>query len=875
MEYFRYYRSWMYDRTLPGRRGLTPNFEEGVNGFITWAFAQECCRREGGVRCPCLKCECRSIISDPEEVERHLKRKGFIKNYWVWTYNGEQLPSNVYSKTTNTHASNSRSHMESDEQFNLIDKMVGNAFGVNVTYDEPQDFDGEEFSNEEAQRFYQLLKEMNTPLFEGSSDSKLSMCVRLLAAKSNWNVPDQCLEYFAKMMLDATPTKDNLPTSYYDAKRLVSKLGLKVRKIDCCINGCMLFYDNEFGINDEALEECKFCKSPRYKVRSKAINRKQKRVAVKSMFYLPIIPRLKRLFASMHSESQMTWHHTNKTCSGIMRHPSDGEAWKHFDRVHSDFAAEPRNVRLGLCSDGFTPYVQASTIAYSCWPVIVTPYNLPPEMCMTKPYMFFTCLIPGPSSPKSGIDVYLQPLIDDLKRLWIGEWTYDISRKQNFTLRAALMWTINGFPAYGMLSGWGTHGKMGCPHCMEFTKAFTLEFGGKSSWFDSHRRFLPRDHVFRRNKTDFKKDVRVKDLPPPRLSPEEIWNRVSKLPKFTDYGEACRIEGYGVKHNWTKRSIFWDLPYWKDNLLRHNLDVMHIEKNFFDNIFNTVMDVQGKTKDNEKARRDMEILCDRKELELKPRPNGKLLKPKACYSLTSQDAKAVCRWLNELRMPDGYASNLARCVDTKTGKLHGMKSHDCHVFMGRLLPIAFSSLSNHVLFPLTEISQFFRDICVSTLRSDSIIKLDKNIPVILCKLERVFPPGFFDSMEHLPVHLAYEAYLGGPVQYRWMYPFERFIGDSKRSVKNKAKVEGSICAHYLHRETSHFCSHYFNHLILTPRIVRNEFDVNKRSQFTLSIFGLPGRPSGKENVHWLTQKELQSAQVHVLINCIEVRPYLE
>ncbi|KAI5425096.1 hypothetical protein KIW84_031046 [Lathyrus oleraceus] len=100
----------MYDRTYPGRRGLKPNFEEGVKGFITWAFAQECCLSEGGVRCPCLKCECRPIISDPEEVERHLKRRGFIKNYWVWTYNGEQLPSNV-QRTTTTHASSSRSHV--------------------------------------------------------------------------------------------------------------------------------------------------------------------------------------------------------------------------------------------------------------------------------------------------------------------------------------------------------------------------------------------------------------------------------------------------------------------------------------------------------------------------------------------------------------------------------------------------------------------------------------------------------------------------------------------------------------------------------------------------------------------------------------------
>ncbi|XP_058784830.1 uncharacterized protein LOC131659691 [Vicia villosa] len=226
-------------------------------------------------------------------------------------------------------------------------------------------------------------------------------------------------------------------------------------------------------------------------------------------------------------------------------------------------------------------------------------------------------------------------------------------------------------------------------------------------------------------------------------------------------------------------------------------------------------------------------------------------------------------------MPDGYSSNLARCADANTGRLHGMKSHDCHVFMEQLLPIAFGSLPKHVLNPLTEISQFFRDICASALKVDDVIKLDRNIPVILCKLEQVFPPGFFDSMEHLPVHLAYEAYLGGPVQYRWMYPFERFMGDSKRSVKNKARVEGSICAHYLHRETSHFCSHYFKHLMLTPRIIRNPVNVSERSQFTLSVFGLPGRPSGKKGVHWLTQQEMQSAHVHVLINCVEVKPFLE
>jgi len=57
---------------------------------------------------------------------------------------------------------------------------------------------------------------------------------------------------------------------------------------------------------------------------------------------------------------------------------------------------------------------------------------------------------------------------------------------------------------------------------------------------------------------------------------------------------------------------------------------------------------------------------------------------------------------------------------------------------------------------------------------DDLNRMEQNIPLILCKLEIIFPPGFFDSMEHLPIHLAYEAILGGPVQYRWMYPFERY-----------------------------------------------------------------------------------------------------
>ncbi|XP_022632017.1 uncharacterized protein LOC111240728 isoform X2 [Vigna radiata var. radiata] len=303
---------------------------------------------------------------------------------------------------------------------------------------------------------------------------------------------------------------------------------------------------------------------------------------------------------------------------------------------------------------------------------------------------------------------------------------------------------------------------------------------------------------------------------------------------------------------------------------------MHIEKTFFNNIFNTMMNVARKTKDNEKVRMDIGLYCRRKDLELKSHTNGNMYKPKANYTLSADQTKQVYHWVKDLRMPDRYSSNLSRCVDVNRGKLIEMKSHDCHVFMECLLPIAFSSLPTHVLNPITEISHFFRDLCSTTLKKDDPVKMEEKIPIILCKMEIIFPPSFFDSMEHLPIHLPYEARLGGPVQYRWMYLFERFMGYAKRSVKNKVRVEGSICASYLHRETTHFCSHYFKNFMLTPKSTRNEVNTEIESLLTtLSVFHQPGRPSGRESTHWLRDEELRSAHVHVLINCDEVQPYLE
>jgi len=160
----------------------------------------------------------------------------------------------------------------------------------------------------------------------------------------------------------------------------------------------------------------------------------------------------------------------------------------------------------------------------------------------------------------------------------------------------------------------------------------------------------------------------------------------------------------------------------------------------------------------------MELVCD----------ESRVAKPRASFVLEKNAQLLVYKWLKSLCFLDGHASNISKLVNMEECRLYGKKSHDCHVFMQTLIPLTFRDLlSKGIWDALTEISHFFRDLCSGKLNVDHIERLETNIIEILCKLEMIFPPSFFDSMEHLPIHLSFEAKLGGPVQYRWMYPFER------------------------------------------------------------------------------------------------------
>ncbi|KAL0434228.1 UNVERIFIED_CONTAM: hypothetical protein Slati_2757100 [Sesamum latifolium] len=347
-----------------------------------------------------------------------------------------------------------------------------------------------------------------------------------------------------------------------------------MEKIDACKNDCMLYWKNDID-----LDYYKFCGEARYKpTRERNPNSTKTPYAV--LKYLPITPHLQRLYVSKATAEQITWHVTHQTEERSMCHPYNVESWRHFDRAYPDFAAGPCNVRLDLCTDGFAWHGQYGCM-YSCWPVILTPYNLPLGMCMSSEYMFLTMVITGPFNLKCLIDVYPEPLIEELQNLWhVGVQTRDSVKDETFTMRAALMWTVNDLLACGMASGWSTIDVMGCPVCIEYTRT--------------------RKHSLFKNLVERK-------VARPRLTEEQIRDWVEEFSVAVE-APLSLPDGYRSEHKWTKKSIFRELEYWSTHLICHNLDVMHIEKNVFDNIFNTVMNIKEKTKDNLNVRKDLKII---------------------------------------------------------------------------------------------------------------------------------------------------------------------------------------------------------------------------------------------------------------------------
>ncbi|XP_073219724.1 uncharacterized protein [Cicer arietinum] len=435
------------------------------------------------------------------------------------------------------------------------------------------------------------------------------------------------------------------------------------------------------------------------------MNEGRKKIPAKVLCWFPLKPILQRLFLSSKKFSSMTWHEDGRTKDGFMRHPADSFARKYFDSQHPDFSCDPRNVRLGLASHGFNPF-KTMSISHSTWPIVLIPYNLPPWMCMKQPNFILSLLIPGPKGPENKLDVYMQPLVEELKELWeIGVKTFDACKKESFQMHVVIMWTINDFPAYANLLGWSTKHRYACPCCGLKIVSHWLRYSRKFCYM-CHRCWLEPNSNWRYNRGEF--DGTQEFRAPPKLP-----NGASVVRQLEDHG-------IGNGSPWKKKSILFTLPYWQHNVLRHILDVMHIEKNVCDNIIGTLLHLDGKSKDNDKARYDLVDMNIRSQLHPTMHPSKEFL------------------------------------------------------------PIAIKGcLPNKVSLAICDLCHLFKELCGKVLNEHNLEHLENRIAKTLSQLEKIFPPSFppsfFTIMVHLLIYLAYEAKVAGPVHYRWMYPIESHL----------------------------------------------------------------------------------------------------
>ena len=337
-------KSWMHEPKF------SPKYVDGVHQFIQ--FVHDKMGQNCNIRCPCRNC-CNVRILNQEQVEDHLHIKGIMKSYTQWIYHGEQSDFNINGEHVQYHHDEAEivhDDEENDEGLRdmLEDIIRGDTMDIDHgerSYDHVTDTNVQG----EVDKFDKLLGEAQRELYPGCSKfSTLSFIVKLLHLKVYNHWSNKSFNMLLELLKDAFPMGETLPKTHYDALKMLRELGLGYELIHACKYDCVLFWKE---LKDE--NNCPECNTSRWKLN----DGKGKKIPHKVLRYFPLKPRLQRLFMSRKTAKDMRWHYNKRVDDeNILRHPADSKVWKEFDKQNEWFAKEPRNIRLGLATDGFNPF---------------------------------------------------------------------------------------------------------------------------------------------------------------------------------------------------------------------------------------------------------------------------------------------------------------------------------------------------------------------------------------------------------------------------------------------------------------------------------------------------------------------------------------
>lgn len=202
-------------------------------------------------------------------------------------------------------------------------------------------------------------------------------------------------------------------------------------------------------------------------------------------------------------------------------------------------------------------------------PILLLNYNIPPWLTIKRFFIILSLLIPGPDAiTAEHIDVFLCPLIEELRELWtVGTLCYDAAcwrGEYRLTLKAILMWCIHDFPAYAMMAGTTNKGYCACPVCGPNTPSRYSDHLSKVVYGGSHQRWLPLNHPFRYDDIVFP-TTELREEPPAMDAKSHIrW--AFMWAEYAHFGGRLAVEGDPMLCSSVKRlPTMFSLPYWKVN----------------------------------------------------------------------------------------------------------------------------------------------------------------------------------------------------------------------------------------------------------------------------------------------------------------------
>jgi hypothetical protein len=150
---------------------------------------------------------------------------------------------------------------------------------------------------------------------------------------------------------------------------------------------------------------------------------KKRKIPALVMWYLSMIDCLKRVFSNPRDAELICWHSEKRRKNNEeIRHPADETQWEFFDLQYKPFGSKSRNIRFALSIDGINPFGEKRTV-HITWPVIFTMHNLPTWLCHKRKHLMLSILIQGPKQADTDTDEFLEPLMEDMAKLW-NEWVH-------------------------------------------------------------------------------------------------------------------------------------------------------------------------------------------------------------------------------------------------------------------------------------------------------------------------------------------------------------------------------------------------------------------------------------------------------------------